>query len=73
MVDAPKYEAPPPDPATVALGERAKSDQLAALQNTARMDTATLMARYGTMLATAGTGITPVSSTPLLGGPIFGR
>lgn len=72
-MDAPKYEAPPPDPAVTALNDRAKADQLSALQNSARMDTATLMARYGTTLALGGTGIAPVSSSPLIGGPLLGR
>lgn len=56
MVDAPKYEAPPPDPTITALNERAKQDDMLAQQSTARIDTAALMARYGTRLAMAGGG-----------------
>jgi hypothetical protein len=52
---APSYQAPPKDPALVALDAQASVDQTKAIQNTAQIDTAALMARYGTRLAMAGT------------------
>lgn len=71
-MEAPKYEAPPPDPTVVALNERAKNDQLSALQNSARMDTAALMARYGTTLALAGS-VAPSSAPQSFTGVLNGR
>ena len=62
-MQAPKYEAPPTDPAITALGAKAQADDLSALQNTASIDTASLMARYGTRLAMAGGSSQP--GTPL--------
>jgi hypothetical protein len=51
---APSYQAPPKDPTLVALDAKASADDTAAIQNTAQIDTAALMARYGTRLAMAG-------------------
>lgn len=61
---APQYQAPP-DPALTALNAKAQADDVTALQQTAQIDTASIMARYGTRLAMAGTtgGATP-------GGPL---
>lgn len=53
-MDAPQYQAPPPDPTLTALDAKAKADDLTALQNTAQIDTASVMARYGTRVAMAG-------------------
>lgn len=60
-MDAPKYQQPPTDPAITALGQKAQADDLTALQNTASIDTASLMARYGTRLAMAGAASQPGS------------
>jgi len=54
-MEAPKYQPPPPDPMLTALNAKAQADQATALQNTAQIDTASLMARYGARLAMAGT------------------
>jgi hypothetical protein len=56
-MEAPKYQASPEDPEITAVKERSKQDDLAALQETAQIDTASIMARYGTRLALAGTGM----------------
>lgn len=53
-MDAPQYQAPPPDPTVTALNAQAQAADTAALQNTASIDTASIMARYGTRLAMAG-------------------
>lgn len=54
-MDAPKYQAPPPDPTLTALSTSAQASDARALQDTAQIDSASLMARYGTRLAMAGT------------------
>lgn len=61
-MEAPKYTPPPTDPTVTALNEKAQADDLKALQGTAQIDTASLMARYGTRLAMAGSG----SASPLV-------
>jgi hypothetical protein len=53
-MDAPKYNPPPVDPAIAALADKSQQDNVAAMQQTASIDTASLMARYGTRLAMAG-------------------
>lgn len=53
-MDAPQYQAPPEDPSITALKAKAQSDDIAALQERDQIDTASLMARYGTRLAMAG-------------------
>lgn len=63
-MDAPTYTPPPPDPAVTALKEQAKTDQIASLQDTASIDTASLMARYGTRLAMAGATSSPLAVVP---------
>lgn len=72
MEKPPQYVAPPPDPQAEALKAQTQKDQIAAIQDTVKIDTASLMARYGTRLAmaqsngaSAGT-VTP-STAPLLG------
>ena len=73
-MDAPKYEAPPPDPTVTALNARADADRTASLQNTATMDTSTLMARYGTQLALANSVTpNPVTQSPMIAGVLSGR
>jgi hypothetical protein len=54
MVDAPQYQPPPEDPAITALNAKAKSDDISALEDRSQIDTANIMARYGTRLAMAG-------------------
>lgn len=63
-MEAPKYTPPPTDPTVTALGERAKQDDIAALQDKSSIDTAALMARYGTRLAMAGNTATPLAVIP---------
>lgn len=64
-MDAPKYQQPQTDPTVAALQDRATVDDHAALQNTASIDTASLMARYGTRLAMAGTSTgSPLAVVP---------
>lgn len=53
-MEAPQYQQPAPDPAITALAEKSKQDDLSALQETSQIDTANIMARYGTRLAMAG-------------------
>jgi hypothetical protein len=68
-MDAPTYTPPPPDPSVTALKEQAKTDQISALQDTASIDTASLMARYGTRLAMAGSTSAPLATaSPLVAG-----
>lgn len=53
-MDAPKYQQPPTDPTITALAAKAQTDDITAMQTTAGIDTASIMARYGTRLAQAG-------------------
>jgi hypothetical protein len=53
-MDAPQYQKPPEDPSITALKGKAQSDDLSALQDRSQIDTANIMARYGTRLAMAG-------------------
>ena len=46
-MEAPKYQAPPIDPDLAATAAKAKADNLTAMQDTAQIDTASMMARYG--------------------------
>lgn len=55
MGDAPTYQPPPTDPTVAALNAQAATADQTALQNQAQMDTASIMSRYGTRLAIAGT------------------
>jgi hypothetical protein len=52
---APKYQEPAVDPTMLQVMQQAKADDVAALQERARDDTASLLARYGSMLGAAGT------------------
>lgn len=63
-MQAPQYQAPPPDPTVTALNAKAQADDIAATQTTAQIDTASLMARYGTRLAMAGNSNVPLAVTP---------
>jgi hypothetical protein len=53
-MQAPKYQAPSEDPEITATKARADADNIAAMQGTAAIDTASIMARYGTRVALAG-------------------
>lgn len=53
-MDAPTYNPPPPDPTITALDAKAQQENIRALSETASIDTASLMARFGTRLAMAG-------------------
>lgn len=64
-MDAPKYQAPPVDPAITTLNAKAQADDVTALQQTASIDTASIMARYGTRLAMAGAAGSATPGAPL--------
>lgn len=53
-MDAPKYQAPPVDPAVAQVQQQAGVADSNAASAQAGIDTASLMARYGTRLAMAG-------------------
>lgn len=55
MGDAPQYQPPPIDPMVASLDAQAATADQTAMQNQAQMDTASIMSRYGTRLAMAGT------------------
>lgn len=52
-VEAPQYQAPPPDPNLKLLEDRAKAQDFEAAQARVQDETASLMARYGSRLAIA--------------------
>lgn len=60
-MDAPQYQAPPEDLAITPLRQKAQQDDIAAAQTTAQIDTASIMARYGTRLAMAGSYQVPLA------------
>ena len=53
----------PIDPALAQEQQRAQNDLVTSLQNKTQGDMASLMARYGTQLAFAGTNISPLTGT----------
>jgi hypothetical protein len=61
---------PPPDPNLVAEQQQAQTDLINGLQKQTQGDMASLMARYGTQLALAGTfnGATTSPGSPLSSG-----
>lgn len=61
-MEAPTYQAPPPDPTVEALKKTADQDNIRALQDTAKIDTSSIMARFGTQFAMSGMS----SGSPLL-------
>lgn len=69
-MDAPQYQAPPPDPTVTAAAAKAQADDITAMQNTAGIDTASLMARYGTRLAMAGAAGTTGSPLAVVPPPV---
>jgi hypothetical protein len=64
-LDAPKYEKPPDDPALAILEQQNQIAGINALQDQTRLDSARLMATYGTRLALAGS---PIGTSPLTAG-----
>lgn len=65
MGDVPQYSQPAPDPALAILQQQAQQSNLAALQQTAQVDTARLMTLYGTHAALAGQfGAPPLTAPP---------
>jgi hypothetical protein len=53
---APVYQAPPPDPALAVQAAQASKDQIDALQTKVQGDSASMMARYGSLFAMMGAG-----------------
>ena len=53
----------PTDPALAQEQQAAQSDLVTSLQNKTQGDMASLMARYGTQLAFAGTNMSPLTGT----------
>jgi hypothetical protein len=51
------------DPNLAAEQEQAKNTMIDSLQSQAQIDTASLMARYGTRLALAGGGMAPIDTS----------
>lgn len=49
----PQYQPPSEDPQTTALKAKAEQDQIAATRETTRIDSASLLARYGTLVSVA--------------------
>lgn len=72
-MQAPQYQAPPPDPAVTALAAKAQADDLSATQQSASIDTASLMARFGTRLAMAGAAGQPGSPLAVVPPPSGAR
>jgi len=71
-LDAPQYQKPPDDPALALLEQQNQVAGINALSDQTRMDTARLMATYGTRLALSGN---PIGVSPLNAGtpnPAFG-
>lgn len=59
---APTYDQPPLDPAFMALQGQAKEQDIGAIQDRIRGDTASLLARYGSRLAQASGSAAPISA-----------
>lgn len=53
-MDAPQYQAPAPDPGLAILQQQSQQQDIKAIQDNVRQDTASLLARYGANLAFAG-------------------
>lgn len=52
----PQYQPPPEDPQYLALKQQADQDQINATQNQVRIDSASLLARYGALVTMANAG-----------------
>lgn len=59
------------DPNLAAEQAQAQSSLVASLQDQSQADTATLMSRYGTRLALAGSGMAPMAPVPAPGAGRF--
>lgn len=68
----PEYELPKPDPRYDALMEKTKQDDIAALQDGLKLDTASIMARYGNLLSMSQGGVTSAAPVPAPA-PTLGR
>lgn len=68
-MNAPEYQKPPDDPALALLEQQNKIAGINALQDQTRMDTARMMATYGTRLALSGN---PIGVSPLTAGTSSG-
>lgn len=64
-MDAPTYQAPPVDPAIAELQKQTQQQNIAALGDTARMDTARLAMLYGQSQLT---GMNPDIKSVIAGG-----
>jgi hypothetical protein len=64
-LDTPQYQKPAPSPEETALAQQTAQQNMQATQADARMDTARLMAIYGTRLVMAG----GTSGSPLINAP----
>lgn len=62
----PQYQPPADDPATQALKQQAQQDQTDAVQEQLQIDSASLLARYGSRLTIAAAG--GASSGPVVAG-----
>lgn len=62
----PQYVQPPDDPAYLALKQKAQDDQAAATSDTVRMDSASLLARYGTLVSLANAGSPAAPGSPVM-------
>ena len=63
QLTVPQYQAPGPDPEVTILDQNIQQQQTDAAKNEAQIDTASLMARYGTRLAMAGGTTSPLVGT----------
>lgn len=68
MGDTPQYQKPAPSPEEMALSQQTAQQNMQATQADARMDTARLMAIYGTRLVMGGgtSGGSPLLAAPAM-------
>lgn len=71
-MQAPSYQPPPIDPATLSAEQQSEADQLAALQTRTQGDSASLMAQYGILAMASNTGATSPAGPATTGGLPFG-
>ena len=68
--ETPQYQPPPEDPQYTALKQRAQQDQITASQNQVRIDSASLLARYGAMVTQANAaGASAAGASPTMAAP----
>lgn len=56
LLQAPSYTPPPPDPLLQQQQAQAEAEQTNALQHKLQGDTASILSRYGTLVALTGNG-----------------